>query len=65
MTIIETKIDDYNSIKDKAEEAHTKSIQNEKDIRKIEDKMQWLSRTITATIIGIVIAAIVFVIKMM
>ena len=60
---IEVKIDDYNSIKDKTEEAHTKSIQNEKEIKEIKDKMQWLSRTIAATIIAIVIGAIVAIIK--
>lgn len=62
---IEVKIDDYNSTKDKAEEAVVKSTQNEKDINEIKDKMKWLARTIAGTIIGIVIAAIVFVIKTM
>lgn len=65
LTKIETKLDDYNSTKDKAEDAYTMASSNEKEINEIKDKMTWLSRTITATIIGIVIAAIVFAIKMM
>lgn len=62
---IEVKIDDYNSTKDKAEEGYNKSINNEKDIKEIKDKMKFLGNTITTGVIGIVIAAIVFVIKMM
>lgn len=62
---IEVKIDDYNRIKDKTEEAYVKSHQNEKDINEIKSKMKFLGNTITTAIIGIVIAAIVFVIKMM
>lgn len=62
---IEVKIDDYNKIKDKTEVAYVKSNQNEKDVEEINDKIKWISRTIAGTIIGIVIAAIVFVIKTM
>lgn len=62
---IEVKIDDYNKIKDKTEIAYVKSNQNEKDVEEINDKIKWISRTIAGTIIGIVIAAIVFVIKTM
>jgi predicted DNA repair protein MutK len=62
---IEVKIDDYNKLKDKSEEAYVKSNQNEKDIREIQDKITWITRTIAGTIIGIVIGAIVFVLKMM
>jgi predicted DNA repair protein MutK len=62
---IEVKIDDYNKIRDIAEEAHVKSNQNEKDIKEIQDKITWITRTIAGTIIGIVIGAIVFVLKMM
>lgn len=65
LTKIETKLDDYNSTKDKAEDAYNKALNNEKEINEIKDKIQWITRTVTATIIGIVIAAIVFVIKMM
>lgn len=63
--MIETKLDDYNSTKDKAEEAFVKSTQNEKDIDEIKDKMKWLSRTIGVALIGLIIEVIVFVIKIM
>ena len=63
--MIETKLDDYNSTKDKAEEAFVKSTQNEKDIDEIKDKIKWLARTIGVALIGLVIEVIVFVIKMM
>jgi len=62
---IEVKIDDYNKTKDKAEEARVKAEQNEKDIEEINDKIRWISRTIAGTIIGLAIAAIVFVLKTM
>lgn len=61
---IEVKIDDYNSTKDKAEEAYNKASNNEKEIKEIKDKMTWLSRTIGVAIVGIIIEVIVFVIKM-
>ncbi len=62
---IEVKIDDYNKIKDKTEDAFVKSKENEKEIDEIKDKIKWLTRTIGATIIGLVIAAIVYVLKIM
>lgn len=65
LTIIETKIDDYNKIKDKSEDAYVRSIQNEKEIEEIKDKMKWLSRTIGVALIGLIVEVIVFVIKIM
>lgn len=62
---IEVKIDDYNKTKDKAEDAYNTSQSNKQDIKEIKDKMKFLGNTITTGVIGIVIAAIVFVIKMM
>lgn len=65
LTIIETKIDDYNKIKDKTEDAYTLSKENEKEIDEIKDKIKWISRAIGAALIGLIIEIIVFVIKMM
>ncbi|KAJ49287.1 hypothetical protein BD780_003226 [Clostridium tetanomorphum] len=48
---IETKIDGYNSTREKADCAYTKACQNEKDIAEIEDNMKWLWRTIAGAII--------------
>ncbi len=62
---IEAKIDDYKTFKDKTDTAYTTSQKNKEDIAEINDKLTWVSRTITAAIITIVIGAIVFVIKMM
>ena len=51
---IETKLDDYNSVKTKTEDAHSKSISNEKRIDGIEDKIKWLTRTIVGGAIAII-----------
>lgn len=52
---IETKLDDYDSIKTKVEEARAKSYSNERRINEIEDKLKWISRlTIGAVITGII-----------
>ena len=58
---IETKLDDYDNIKTKAEEARAKSYQNERRINEIEDKQKWLSKTILGAIItGIVSIGLIF-----
>lgn len=64
LTKIETKLDDYNAIKIKSDEAYNLSRQNEKDIDEIKDKIKWISRTVAASIITIVIGAIVAFLKM-
>ena len=48
---IETKLDDYDKIRTKSEEARAKAYDNERRIREIEDKMKWLSRTIIGAIL--------------
>lgn len=48
---IETKIDSYNSIREKAETALSKSMQNEKDVGKVEGSLTWLWRTFVGAII--------------
>lgn len=63
LTKIETKLDDYNGIKTKAEDSYTLSKENEKDIAKIEDKLQWVSRTLIGAIITGVITLIVAYLK--
>ncbi len=55
LAVIESKIDDYNNIKEKCDEAYTKSKENEKDITEINDKIKWITRTIAgAIIVGII-----------
>lgn len=48
---IETKLDDYENTKTKAEEARAKAYTNERRIDEIEDKTKWLQRTITGALI--------------
>lgn len=62
LAVIESKIDDYNNIKEKCDEAYTKSKSNEKEINEINDKIKWITRLITGAIItgiiGLVFALI-------
>jgi len=59
LTVIETKLDDYNKIKDKTEDAYVQSIANRDDIAEIQDKIKWLSRYLAgAFITGLVSLAV-------
>lgn len=58
LTKIETKLDDYNTMKKKTDDAHNLSIQNERDIDEIKDKIKWLSRTIVGAIIAGIVGLI-------
>ena len=61
LTRIETKLDDYDNLKTKAEETRAKAYQNERRINEIEDKLRWLSRTIIGAIItGIISIGLIF-----
>ena len=64
LTKIETKLDDYGNMREKTEEAHSLSKQNEKDIEEIQEKIKWLSRTIVGALITGVIGIVVLLIKM-
>lgn len=64
LTKIETKLDDYTTIKNRSDDSYNLSKQNEKDIDEIKDKIKWLSRTIAGAIITTIIGVIVAVIKM-
>lgn len=61
---IETKLDDYDSIKTKVEETRSKANSNERRITELEDKQKYLSKTITGAIIGGIISLIFIVIKL-
>lgn len=63
LAVIESKLDDYNNIKTKSEEAYTKSKENEKDIDEINDKIKWLSRTVAGALITGIIGVIIVLIK--
>lgn len=56
---METKLDNYNALKDKADEAFTTSKQNSKDISDIKDNVKWLWRTGLGAVIIVVIGALI------
>ena len=58
LTRIETKIEDYNNIKEKCEVAYVQSKANEKDISEIKEKITWISRVVAGAIITGVIGVI-------
>lgn len=58
LAVIESKIDDYKNIKDKANEAYTLSKENKSDIAEINDKIKWITRLIAGAIITGVIGLI-------
>ena len=64
LTVIETKLDDYNRIKEKTDEAYSLSKENEKEIIEIKDKIKWISRTIVGAIITGIIAIVFLLIQM-
>ncbi len=59
LTKIETKLDDYNKIKEKIDYSYSLSKENEKEIEELKDKIKWISRTIAGAIIT-GIAGIIF-----
>lgn len=63
LAVIESKLDDYKTIRDKTEEAYNTSQENKQDIAEINEKLKWLSRTIVGAIISGVIGIIFILIK--
>ena len=66
LTVIETKLDNYQKVEEKSEVAYNTSMQNKEDIKEIRDNNKWIFRTsigalitsgITA-LVGIIIAVI-------
>lgn len=64
LAIIETKLDDYNSIKNKVEETNVLAMSNKKDIDDLKDKIKWITRTITTALITGVIGVIFTLLKL-
>lgn len=63
LAVIESKLDDYKTIRDKTEEAYNTSQENKQDIAEINEKLKWLSRTIVGAIISGVIGLVFVLIK--
>lgn len=73
LAVIESKLDDYKDIKEKAEFAYNKSINNEEDIKNNKQEIKFVSErvkaieekpakkwdSVTMTIIGTIVGAIV------
>lgn len=63
LAVIESKLDDYKSVREKTEEAYNTSQENKQDIIEINEKMKWLSRTIIGAIISGIIGIVFILIK--
>ena len=63
LTKIETMLEDFKGIEQKATEAYTLSKDNEKRLDKIEDNNRWLFRTTIGAVIGSLIGIIVAFVK--
>lgn len=51
LAVIDSKLDGYQEIKKTASDADNRSKQNEINIKDIEDKIKWISRTTTGALI--------------
>ncbi len=65
LTRLETKIDlqDYKGLAEKVEEAHSMAKNNEQDIKDLQDRNKYLTRTIATAIIGGIIGLVFILIK--
>lgn len=63
LAVIESKLDGYQNIKEKAEVAYNTSVQNKEDIKEIQDNNKWLFRTAVGACITSVISIIVMLAK--
>ena len=63
LAVIESKLDDYKSVKERTDTAYTLATENKEDINEINDKIKWLSRTIVGAIIAGIIGIIFTFIK--
>lgn len=56
---METKLDDFASLKDKANDAYTTGKQNSKDITEMKDNIRWIWRTVLGAVIITIVGAII------
>jgi len=63
LAVIESKLDDYKSLKDKSDYAYNLSNNNKQEIDEIQEKLKWLSRTITAALITGAIGIVFLIIR--
>lgn len=60
---IETKLDDWDRIKEKVDEAKEKANSNEARIAKLEDNQKWLARAVGSAIISGIFAILLIFVK--
>lgn len=63
LAVIESKLDNYQKIEEKAEVAYTTSKQNQQDIAKLQDNNKWLFRTTVGACITSVIGILIMIFK--
>ena len=51
LAVIESKLDDYKGIREKAEKAYSLSADNKEEIKQMKDNNKWLFRTTVGAII--------------
>jgi len=64
LAVIESKLDDYNSTRETANEANNRSKENEKRLTQIEDNNKWLRRTVVGAVIASLIGIVCSVIQL-
>jgi hypothetical protein len=52
LAVIESKLDDYKSVREKTEEAFNLATENKQDILEINERIKWITRTIVGAIIS-------------
>lgn len=63
LAVIESKLDDYKSVRERTDEAFNLAQENKQDINDINDKIKWLTRTIVGAIITGVIGIVFILIQ--
>lgn len=63
LAVIESKLDGYKEIKKVTYENEARSKENTADIKELQDKFKWLSRTTAGAIITAVVGLIFTIIK--
>ena len=63
LAVIESKLDGYKEIEKVTHQANNRSKQNEADIKELQDKLKWLSRTTIGAIISGVVGLVFLLIQ--
>lgn len=63
LAVIESKLDGYKEIKKVAFESDARSKENTEDIKELQDKFKWLSRTTAGAIITAIVGVVFIFLK--